>query len=584
MKIATLLFFSLHAYAWHNVTKIESGFLFENIGSLQTQTSSWKIVSYINLTTYFSELAYVEELVVDIRNQCYLLKQSNETEVLCDKIVAEMANDIRELRENNKFFIPEKPRRQKRGAINIIGTALKFLFGTMDNSDAMYYQKHIHELEESRIKTSNIIENHTSILSSTFSKLNEIITHTNEQNRVIEELKNEIFVLNKSARKAEYFSRAHYLFDEAAAYIKIILDKVRADQQKLFDITTSAYRGLTHESIFDPHSLMEIMREISADLRGTMFPLPLMNSNLYKILSLGDLAAVYINNTLIFEITTPLITSEIFQIYKITSIPAEMSNSTYSYIMPVDEMLAVTENRGKYMYTNRIQLELNGKIIDKNHRLLKMSNPMYILHSRPSCETVCFIQGKIDDRLCRQQARLITEELWIQLEQPNTYVFILPKPTLVSLKCGSDETIIESLEGIGLLKTNSCEITTNYVILPPATQRKRDITMQIRSFNMTKLNIKQMEYENYYQPTAITAAKTIGFLDEKQLMRHVTETQTSSIGLITLISLAILGILTVGLYTWAVYICIRARKHVAKRKAKEQTNNVEEGKIFDETS
>lgn len=132
--------------AWHNITRVEPGLIFESVGSI------WKIVTYINMTTYFSELLYVESLVTGIEDQCNLLKRTNETETLCDTIAAELKDDIRELQENNKYFIPKRSNRSKRGHLNVVGHILKFLFGTMDNTDATLYRKHIDELEHSQKK------------------------------------------------------------------------------------------------------------------------------------------------------------------------------------------------------------------------------------------------------------------------------------------------------------------------------------------------------------------------------------------------------------------------------------------------
>lgn len=555
-------------HAWHNVTKIKPGLIFENIGSLQTQASSWKIVTYINLTTYFAELNYVESLVTEVEGQCNLLKETNETEVLCDKIIMEMKDDIMELRDNNRFFIPKRASRVKRGQLNIVGHGLKFLFGTMDSSDANYYYDHIRQLEQSETKTKTLISEHTSILSSTFEKLNEIIVNLNEQGGTMTELKDEIFTLKKSARRAEYFTRIHYLFDELTVYIKISTDKVRRDQQKLFDITTSAYHGLMHESIFNPHGLMDAMREISADLRGTMFPLPLMDSNLYRILALGELAAVYANNTLIFEIKAPLITAERYQIYKITTVPEHIRDHVYSYITPTDEMLVVADGREKYFFTNKIQLELDGKIINENHHLLKTANPMYILHSRPSCETVCLIQGKIDNKLCSQTTRTLSEELWVQLAQPNTYLFVLPRETLISVKCKEEEIIHVILEGIGMLKTNSCEVTTNYVILPAASQGKWNFTMQFRQLNMINLTTIVKPSESYIQPTAIASTKSIDLLNNTPLIEDNQKEHTSFFGQFTLVLLVILTISVIGMYMFVAWLWRGAKRFRKENKTK----------------
>lgn len=360
LKLAFLILIMIYTVFAYNISEISSGLLFEEMGIIQKQVSEWKVTTYINLTSYFSELDYVQSLVENVNIQCNILKGENKTEILCNRIVAELQDDIEELRRNNRYFIPAKPKRVRRGYLNIVGYAMKFLFGTMLESDAIYYTERINELEKTQIKSVTFSEKQATLLKSTFEKLNEVIPNLNEQNGMIQQLKDEVFILNKSFRQAEYFTRIHYLFEELAVYIKLAIDKVRRDQEKLFDITNAAYHGITHASIFDPHLLMDTIREISADLRGTMLPLPLMDHNLYKILALSDLVAVFVDDILIFESKLPLLATYMFKMYKVTAIPKWINNETISYITTEDELLIINDQRDKYFFLNLIQLKLNG--------------------------------------------------------------------------------------------------------------------------------------------------------------------------------------------------------------------------------
>ena len=46
------------------------------------------------------------------------------------------------------FFQPEQTKRVKRGILNLGGYVLKFLFGTLTQSDAKKYTPHIQKLED----------------------------------------------------------------------------------------------------------------------------------------------------------------------------------------------------------------------------------------------------------------------------------------------------------------------------------------------------------------------------------------------------------------------------------------------------
>lgn len=47
----------------------------------------------------------------------------------------------------------------------------------------------------------------------------------------------------RSKKRTEYFTRIHYLFEDLSMYIKISLDKIRRDQQKLFVIINAVDYG-----------------------------------------------------------------------------------------------------------------------------------------------------------------------------------------------------------------------------------------------------------------------------------------------------------------------------------------------------
>lgn len=559
----------------YTIKSLSPGLLYENIGSIQVKSSSWKITSYINLTIYFSELQYVQSLVENINQQCNLLRTEKDQEVLCDKIVRELEDDIRELEGTNKYFIPSTKNRVKRGQVNIVGSGMKFLFGTMDQSDADYYKAHIEAMEHGQETTNNILENQKTILSSTFDKLNEVVEHLNEQDQTMDQLKAEVEIMNRSHKKTEYFTRIHYLFDDLSIYIKISIDKVRRDQQKLFDIINAANYGLSHPSIFDPHELMNVIKEISTTLRETIFPLPLIDENLYKIISLGEFVAVFMGEILVFEVSIPLLDPIKFKMYKMTTIPEEIKNQTFSYIQPEGEILGMNEQADKYFFTDNIQLKIYGKLVSKDTYFMnKKDIPIYMLHSRPSCETIFFTQGILDKEYCLATTKIIKEELWFQLNEPNTYIFTFPKSTLISIVC-EKEIRHDTLVGVGMIKTNNCGIRTNYVTLSSDESGKSNYSMEIRSLNKLE-TLSQIERQpDELKPTAITSRTSISLLGKPtpNTQGKDSTTATSKSGFcnaLIITTLVFLFISVLLLYIFAFWLWNGANKYLTRKRQTEE--------------
>lgn len=105
-------------------------------------------------------------------------------------------------------------------------------------------------------------------------------------------------------------------------------------------------------------------------------------------------------NILLFEIKIPLLNPTLFTIYKITPIPQKFDTGTFSYIKTENEVLAISEQRDQYLFIGDIQLKLDAKMITSNQYIMKENTLAYITHSRPTCETILFTQGKINDKYC----------------------------------------------------------------------------------------------------------------------------------------------------------------------------------------
>lgn len=102
------------------------------------------------------------------------------------KLVLE--HDLRVIRNKLKTLIPH---RQKRGLLNFIGTAHKWLYGTMDNNDREEIEKHLNVID---INDHNLIENSNQQVrinknfNETFIKLKEAIE--NDRNTISRQFEN----------------------------------------------------------------------------------------------------------------------------------------------------------------------------------------------------------------------------------------------------------------------------------------------------------------------------------------------------------------------------------------------------------
>lgn len=62
--------------------------------------------------------------------------------------------------------------RWKRGVLNFVGEISKFLFSTLDEDDAEYYDKHIRQFERNSKNTTELLKQQVYVIKSTLSAVN----------------------------------------------------------------------------------------------------------------------------------------------------------------------------------------------------------------------------------------------------------------------------------------------------------------------------------------------------------------------------------------------------------------------------
>lgn len=465
----SLIFAIIHSTSSYNITKLEPGIIFEKLHTIHLQASTWTFISHINLTVHREEINYVTNLINTIKQQCKLLITHKNRNELCDGIILELEKELSEITEYDEFISyvePEKShKRRARGLVNVIGLGMKVLFGTMTEADAEKYMSYIHSLEKSTIKMEHNIEIHTSVLDSALKKINESSIGVNEHSKMIRELVDTVDQIKRSYGREQVYSRTHFLFEELSDFIILALNKIRRDQAKIFDIIFTAKKGMLHELLFDPKSIFNEMLAAQSALRGHYFVYPLKKSNIFKILSLSDFNAVLNNDTLLFEIKTPLIRDETFSIYNTIPIPRHVSNSIYSFIQPEFKTFLISRDHDHYapFLEPETQLQRNCKNIENNHFICNQNSPLFIAHARRNCEVEYLNTASIDQSICKEQQHELKDEIWISLHEPNSYIFITPEKVKITINC-NDSRYYEEIVNSVLINTK-CIIKTNKVVI-----------------------------------------------------------------------------------------------------------------------
>jgi len=82
---------------------------------------------------------------------------------------------------------PEQPKRIKRGILNLGGDVLKFLFGTLTQSDAKKYTQHIQRFEDEQQSFLRISQKQMVVLKSAITSFNITMQEVDRDERILTE-------------------------------------------------------------------------------------------------------------------------------------------------------------------------------------------------------------------------------------------------------------------------------------------------------------------------------------------------------------------------------------------------------------
>lgn len=311
--------------------------------------------------------------VDDIRQTLNILEQNiNEVNIQNDPIVRQLLEAIQ---AKLTTIEPKERARTKRGLINIVGTAHKWLFGTMDDSDRQEISDHLRVIESN---VENSIRNLNAQIEIN-SSLNESITNLKD---IIESDRNQIHKVYNEITENERRIIHHQLKIDQVLKLRMLEDKLN----QIIDNVALMKHGLLHPSMLTATEL----KNTKLDFYGL------------KNIRVGLLR--HNVTSLIFAIKIPS-TYELVPYKFITAIPTSQKLEVV-----IEDQYIVEINGTKYLYENDVQyvknLELLNNCIMKNNCLMR-ENKMIELKVLDDSTIICKnaldldVFNQCDDRILK---------------------------------------------------------------------------------------------------------------------------------------------------------------------------------------
>lgn len=241
-------------------------------------------------------------------------------------------------------------------------------------------------------------------------------------------------------------------------------------------------------------------------------PIDKDKNDLLQIYQLVSVRTAVRANKIIFLVKLPLPFRDHYQLIKVYPLPT-LYKENFAYIRPSLEYLVIDYNREHYYSLNNFDLQ-NCRTTDLVNYLCRIIHPIFNVHSVNNlCEIDLLKHANSIPNHCEIQV-VPKLDFWIQLSQPNKWLFSMKEPVTVDTVCG---TTIKphKLNNTGLLELPvNCYLRTKDLIIQAHNVQK----LQLNNHYLPSLNLTyNMPTESQHENSIKSKVQVIKFHDDQEL-------------------------------------------------------------------
>lgn len=461
MQISTLLFIGMMASmadAQQGITYTEShessGIIFVPIADTYLTYKEWRIIYYYDLKEYYHEINLMEQFLKRLEKICTGgTNRSDELTEACKLTLTHAANHI-ELIQRNKEIIESYDSiatREKRGALNIVGSLANTLFGIMDQEDAARYDADIQKLKLDQKFAAELIKQNTVINEKTIKAVN---TTFFEVNRKLKELEANIMELNNETDGVK-IGTIFNMMTNALTIIFIDHDQLN---NEIRNILAHTLKG----EITDIIPITQLRRDLQyveqQTERDEELTIDLEKESIYHIFRAASIHSALRGNLIMMELRIPILDSEAFKLYRAIPIPTKTEDE-YAIIMPNSNLFLTNMARTKYVAITNDEFH-DCRIIKANKYVCKQYEPIFT-----ETDNVCELSllskpfTKQIPKSCSVQT-VPAQNYYLPLDEMNKYYCVIAKPVETQVLCRNNTEPLE-LTTSGILKVHeNCKVQT----------------------------------------------------------------------------------------------------------------------------
>ncbi|XP_049878391.1 uncharacterized protein LOC126375481 [Pectinophora gossypiella] len=448
----------------------------------------------------------------------------------------------------NKFRQLVPSSRFKRGILNPLGSLIKVVTGNLDHEDAIKYDKLISELKGNQIHT----EKKLIIVSK---MLDGLINST-------ETLHNNTLILDERLKRIEKIVKYIASKENNSVYntymlslFKLFIGNFRTIYLTISEIETVlalSKVSVLHQSIINSDEFLKILESV-AKYDNLVYPVNL--NNLIKIEKTIVVKSYMKENQITFILEIPLIDGNIYNYFKIYSLPMfkPSTNLTYVIIPKYPYLLA---KGPKYHPINSPCDELApGQFLCKE-------NDQVIYPERTCVEQLMRFHSNLT--LCRVYP-VYVEDIKIQRIDPANWIVYTRSSQILTEKC-NDDTIKRQIQGTYLISNaEDCELYIenfklnrrrsiaadfHFKVTPVIGLPKPDFLKMNVTTELSKVDIKGVSLDNLkHLSNVLNSERFNSDISESEII----DTRSVSLATIFLYVILIISIITIIIWKFKVF-------------------------------
>lgn len=454
-----------------------AGVYFENLGELSIFRDHWKLINYVNLKPLEDKENVLNFYIFKIKTLCYskfkfdiVCSGSQELQRIQRKLETlkterETINDMIG-RFDDENHSDHSGTRNRRGVFDFVGQISKILFGTLDSSDADYYNEQIDLVYNNSKQLTELYKKQISVMQSTLNEYSDIFAANNQK---FKEIDFNIGELYKQLHNITVGITEVHLNAVTNSYLVECTEMLLEYELELSILTDAillARRGLLHPKILTPKELFNNLKD-SHYMTNKKLPVKLEPSQFNNLIDSSDISIFYKNHRLVYILEIPLIEQNGFTLYHMIPLPIKQNEeNVYAFINPLHTYIGLRNDKQLYTHLTERDIAKCKKI--RNSMICKQTDLLYQVSTIYNCESELLKSARLDNILSECDIRLmkIHNTVWYQLQSVNSWLYTAPREETLHILCKDDKARQTQLVSTGLIKLSpDCDAISDNVLL-----------------------------------------------------------------------------------------------------------------------